>query len=68
LALYFECRINKKALLQTTFLAILPTGLEKEAWNSVFSRQYVNVYLLSEQCYARVKETINYFYHSFGEF
>jgi len=26
MALYFECRINKKALLQTAFLAILPTG------------------------------------------
>jgi len=26
MALYFECRINKKALLQTVFLAILSTG------------------------------------------
>jgi len=26
MALYFECRINKKALLQTVTLAILPTG------------------------------------------
>jgi len=28
MALYFECRINKNALLQTVFLAILPTGNE----------------------------------------
>jgi len=27
MALYFECRINKNTLLQTVFLAILPTGL-----------------------------------------
>jgi len=27
MALYFECQINKNALLQTAFLAILPTGL-----------------------------------------
>jgi len=26
MALYFECRINKNALLLTVFLAILPTG------------------------------------------
>jgi len=26
MALYFECRINKNPLLQTVFLAILPTG------------------------------------------
>jgi len=26
MALYFKCRINKKAFLQTDFLAILPTG------------------------------------------
>jgi len=26
MALYFECRINKNALLQAVFLAILPTG------------------------------------------
>jgi len=28
IALYFECRINKKALLQTVLLAILPTRLQ----------------------------------------
>jgi len=28
MALYFEFRINKIALLQTVFLAILPTGYE----------------------------------------
>jgi len=27
IALYFECRINKSALLQTVFLAIMPTGM-----------------------------------------
>jgi len=27
MALYFESRINKNALLQTAFMAILPTGL-----------------------------------------
>jgi len=26
MTLYFECRVNKNALLQTTFLVILPTG------------------------------------------
>jgi len=26
MALYFECRINKTALLQIAFLVILPTG------------------------------------------
>jgi len=26
MALYFECRISNNALLQTVFLAILPTG------------------------------------------
>jgi len=26
MALYFQCRINKNALLQTVFLAILPLG------------------------------------------
>jgi len=26
MALYFECRINKNALLQTVTMAILPTG------------------------------------------
>jgi len=26
MALYFDCRINKNVLLQTVFLAILPTG------------------------------------------
>jgi len=27
IALYYECRINKNALLQTVFLPIFPTGL-----------------------------------------
>jgi len=29
MALYFECRINKNALLQSVFLAILPTGFHR---------------------------------------
>jgi len=27
MTLYFECRINKNALLHTVFMAILPTGM-----------------------------------------
>jgi len=30
MAVYFECRIYKNALLQTLFLAILPTGNSSE--------------------------------------
>jgi len=37
MALYFDCRINKNAPLQTVFLAILPT-----------KKVYVGIYILED--------------------
>jgi len=41
MALYFECRININAILQTVFLAILPTGQYHCIVNDVVLQSYL---------------------------
>jgi len=42
MALYFECRINKIALLQTVFLVILLTGIKLSLDCGVLRKQLVD--------------------------
>jgi len=39
MALYFECQINKNALLSAAFLAILPTGIGDQIELKGFSQE-----------------------------
>jgi len=48
MALYFECQINKIALLQTVFLAILSTGRVKNKKNILLTLQLHDMRVLTK--------------------